>query len=324
MQKAAFAHGLGLLVVFMANTVWCQAPEPKFAGNSLGMKLVLIPAGEFQMGSDEKPEALAKTYTQYDAKRFDFADEAPVHTVKITKPFWLNSTEVTRGQFAKYLELSGHKTDAESDGKGGWGYDPEKHEFVGRDVKYSWQNPGFEQGEEHPVVNVSWHDCVKFCQWLSEKEGKKYRLPTEAEWEYACRAGTRSRYSSGDDPESLLKIANTFDSDTKENFPKWDAFALQGHDGYKFTSPVGKFAPNPFGLYDMHGSVWEWCSDWYDEEYYAKSPIENPQGPAEGRLKVRRGGSWHTWSLYARSSFRNWNTPSTRYVLVGMRVVREE
>jgi formylglycine-generating enzyme required for sulfatase activity len=292
--------------------------------NALGMKLVKIPAGEFMMGSAEPASELAKAYPQYEMKRFDFTDEGPVHKVKISKAFWMGETEVTRAQFQKYLELSGHKTDAETHGKGGWGYDAEKHEFVGRDVKYSWKNPGFEQGGDHPVVNVSWHDAIRFCQWLSEREGHKYRLPTEAEWEYACRGGTRTRYFNGDDPEALLKIANTFDADTAENFPKWNAFALNGRDGYKFTAPVAKFAPNPFGLYDMHGGVWEWCSDWYGEDYYAKSPEADPQGPAEGRLKVRRGGSWHTWSLYARASFRNWNTPSTRYVLVGFRIVREE
>jgi formylglycine-generating enzyme required for sulfatase activity len=301
-----------------------QATEPVVEENTLGLKLVKIPAGEFLMGSDETTESLAKTFEQYEKRRFQLADEAPVHKVRITKSFWLGQTEITRGQFRKYLELSQHKPDSITDGTGGWGYDSQKKEFVGRKPIYSWEHPGFEQDDTHPVVNVTWHDAVRFCEWLSTKEGKKYRLPTEAEWEYACRAGTRTRYHGGDAPETLLKIANTFDQETAENFPQWKQFATPGKDGFRFTSPVGKFAPNAFGLHDMHGGVWEWCSDWYAEDYYAKSPEADPTGPETGRLKVRRGGSWHTWPLYARASFRNWNTPATRYVLVGFRVVREE
>jgi formylglycine-generating enzyme required for sulfatase activity len=158
---------------------------------------------------------------------------------------------------------------------------------------------------------------------LSKKEGVHYRLPTEAEWEYACRAGTRTRYSSGDDPESLLSAANVFDADTAVNWPKWKPFALVGDDGYEFTAPVASFAPNAFGLYDMHGNAWEWVADWHSDDYYAHSPVDDPQGPPIGDVRVRRGGSWHTWAFYARSAFRNWNSPETRYTLLGMRLLRE-
>jgi sulfatase modifying factor 1 len=300
--------------------------------NLLGMKFVLIPAGEFLMGSDESPELLTTVYPHIERSRFlKLGDEAPVHRVRITRAFYLEQHEVTVGQFRKFLEASSYRPESEADGTGGYGYNPDYDParsargdaFEGRDPKYSWRNTGFPQSDDHPVVNVSWNDAVAMAKWLSEKEVKRYRLPTEAEWEYAARAGTRTRYHSGDDPQSLLVVANIFDADAKRNWPKWEAYALAGHDGFAFTAPVGSFAPNAFGLYDMHGNVWEWCADWHDDDYYARSPLDDPRGPASGDVRVRRGGSWHTWPFYARSSYRNWNAPQTRYTLVGFRLVRE-
>jgi formylglycine-generating enzyme required for sulfatase activity len=154
-------------------------------------------------------------------------------------------------------------------------------------------------------------------------EGRRYRLPSEAQWEYACRAGTRSRYHSGDDPEQLLSAANIFDARCASWFPQWKPYALRGDDGFAFTAPAGSFAHNSLGLHDMHGNVWEWCHDWYDAEYYLRSPVDDPTGPATGSVRVRRGGSWHTWPLYARASYRNWNRPDSRYLLLGFRVARE-
>ncbi|MGE5650252.1 MAG: formylglycine-generating enzyme family protein [Bacillota bacterium] len=308
------------------------AALPAHVDNVLGMRLVLVPAGEFLMGSDETPDALAKDYPQYERRRFvELSDEAPVHRVRITHPFYLGQYEVTVGQFRKFLELSGYVPQSVADGTGGYGYNPDYDPrtsprgdaFDGRNPKYSWRNPGFPQDDKHPVVNVTWNDAVALAEWLSKREGVRYRLPTEAEWEYAARAGTRTRYDSGDDPQSLPVIANTFDADTQKNWPQWKQYALAGHDGYAFTAPVGSFAPNAFGLYDMHGNAWEWVADWYDENYYSRSPTDDPQGPADGSVRVRRGGSWHTWALYARSSYRNWNNPDTRYTLVGIRLLRE-
>ncbi|QPF75200.1 formylglycine-generating enzyme family protein [Roseateles sp. DAIF2] len=301
--------------------------------NSLGMAFVKIPAGEFLMGSEESPAVLAAAYPQLPRERFEnLADEGPVHRVRITKPFWLGRHEVTVGQFRRFLEASGYRPESIADGTGGYGwradYDPATSRrgdaFEGRQPRYSWANPGFAQTDEHPVTNVTWHDAQALADWLSKTEGKRYRLPTEAEWEYACRAGTRGRYSSGDDPQSLLRAANVFDADSAAHWPRWQDMALKGRDGFAFTAPVGSFAPNAWGLYDMHGNVWEWVADWHGDDYYAKSPLDDPQGPAEGGVKVRRGGSWHTWAFYARAAYRNWNDPSTRYTLVGIRLLRED
>lgn len=306
--------------------------SPASLVDRFGMPFVLIPAGEFMMGSDESPEALALSWPAYERKRFtDIADEAPVHRVRITKAFYLGRTEVTVGQFRRFLDVSGYVPESIADGTGAYGYNPDYDPstttrgdaFEGRHPKYSWCDPGFPQGDDHPVVNVTWNDAMAMANWLSRTEGQVYRLPTEAEWEYAARAGTRTRYYSGDAPESLLDVANVFDADAARNWKKWEGYALAGHDGHAFTAPVGSHAPNAFGLYDMLGNAWEWTADWHDDHYYAISPVDDPQGPATGSVRVRRGGSWHTWSFYARSSFRNWNSPGTRYTLVGMRLLRE-
>ncbi|MNR76144.1 Serine/threonine-protein kinase pkn1 [compost metagenome] len=310
----------------------CAWAQDKALQNSLGMKFVFIPAGEFVMGSDDSAETLARYYPQYEQKRFvELSDEGPAHRVRITHPFYLGQYEVTVGEFRRFLEASGYQPESEADGTGGYGYNPHYDPatskrgdaFEGRDQKYSWRNPGFQQDEHHPVVNVTWNDAVAMCNWLSKTEGRKYRLPTEAEWEYAARAGTRTHYHSGDDPQSLLSAANVFDVDAAKNWQQWKKFALDGPDGFAFTAPVGSFAPNAFGLYDVHGNAWEWTADWHDDRYYHYSPTDDPQGPASGTVRVRRGGSWHTWSFYARSSYRNWNSQETRYTLVGMRLLRE-
>ena len=114
-----------------------------------------------------------------------------------------------------------------------------------------------------------------------------------------------------------------FDADAKAYWPRWAEFTLSGHDNFAFTAPVGSFAPIAWGFYDMHGNAWKWVSDWYADDYYAGPLVGDPQGPPDGIVRVRRGGSWHNWSLYARSSYRNWISPNSLYALVGMRPVRE-
>ena len=300
--------------------------------NSLGIVFVRVPAGSFTMGGVESPETLAQAYPTLELPRFqELGDEGPAHRVRIRRAFYLGQHEVTVGQFRRFLAVSGYRPESEADGSGGYGYNPQYDPsstqrgdaFEGRDPRYSWRNPGFAQGDDHPVVNITWNDARALAAWLSRTEGHRYRLPTEAEWEYACRAGTRTRYPHGDDPQGLLQTANTFDQDAAPFWPRWQQHAPAGHDGHVFTAPVGSYAPNAFGLHDMLGNAWEWVSDWHGDNYYAQSPRSDPQGPADGSVRVRRGGSWHTWSFYARCGYRNWNSPQTRYTLVGMRLARE-
>ena len=327
----SMSHFLGVrLSLVLTDKISAAEPKPgqtKQITNSIGMKLTLIPSGEFKMGSGESAEATAaffkKTYGADFLITEVFKDEHPQHRVRITRAFYLGTYHVTRGQFRQFVKDSGYTTDAEKGkkpGAFGWNPDTKKCEF---NEKYSWRNAGFEQSDEHPVVNVSWNDSVEYCKWLSRKEGKTYRLPTEAEWEYACRAGTTTRYSSGDDPETLAKAGNVADAAAKAKFPDWK-WTIKANDGYVFTAPVGKFKPNAFGLYDMHGNAWQWCADSYGAEYYAKSPVDDPTGPASGSDRVLRGGSWDFGPDFTRSAVRNWYDPDDGLNVTGFRVARTQ
>lgn len=290
--------------------------------NSIGMKLVLIPAGEFQMGNGHTGEEEVAAFKPYglDLKADVFKAEYPRHWVRITKPFYLGAHEVTVGQFRRFVEAAGYQTDAErNEGfKGAYGFNAETGKFE-QNENYSWRQVGFPQSDEHPVVNVSWNDAVAFCQWLSKKEGKTYRLPTEAQWEYACRAGSTTRYHSGDDPETLAQVGNVSDATAKAKFADWK-YPLSASDGQVFTAPVGSYRANAFGLYDMHGNVSEWCADWYNGEYYANSTGADPAGPDTGSYRVIRGGSWSDRAWYCRSANRSNGSPEDRNFFLGFRV----
>ena len=230
----------------------------------------------------------------------DFSDEFPQHRVRITKPFYMGVYHVTLFQFLDFCHDAKYTCQCQRDPQGGFGYEPKRkgsEKFV-RGVNYSPWSWGFKgQTLDHPAVNVSWNDAVAFCQWLAKKEGKKYRLPTEAEWEYACRAGTTTRFYNGDDPRGVVLVGNVADASAKKEFG-WKE-TVDAFDGYAFTAPVGQFKPNAFGLFDMHGNAFQWCSDYYSETYYAKSPVDDPQGPATGSARVARGGSWRNTPLTA-------------------------
>ncbi len=289
--------------------------------NSIGMELNIVPDGMFLMGSRESAEDIA-ALNEAEAARFK--DELPSHPVRISRPLLMGRHEVTVAQFREFVEATGFKTEAERDGRGAFAFNAESHEFEGG-AKYNWQNAGWNQTGDHPVVNVSWNDALEFCKWLSEKEGRTYRLPTESEWEYACRAGTETRYASGETIEELAAVANLGDESFRQIVrPGYNAVVqAAAQDGPAFTTPAGKFAPNALGLFDMHGNVFEWCGDWYGSTYYQESPLRDPGGPEEGTKRVIRGGSFFNSPFYSRSSFRNGFPPSTRVPYLGFRVVME-
>jgi formylglycine-generating enzyme required for sulfatase activity len=193
------------------------------------------------------------------------------HEVTLSKDFFLGVTEVTQKQYQEVMGM----------------------------------NPSAFAGAQRPVDTVSWEDAVEFCERLSElpeekKAGRVYRLPTEAEWEYACRAGSKTAFSFGDDKSSLGDYAWISDNS----------------DGK--TQSVGEKKPNAWGLYDMHGNVWEWCSDWYGE--HPGKAVSDPEGPEKGSRRVHRGGSWRFVAAYCRSARRGWRDPSGRSISFGFRV----
>jgi formylglycine-generating enzyme required for sulfatase activity len=241
-----------------------------------GAPMVLIPAGEFLMGSTEGGP-----------------DEKPVHRVSLDA-FYLDQYEVTNKRFQQFVQETGYKTTAEKAGTAsagvlekGFFWDSWKRKEI---RGANWRKPeGGEtvfvtNREEHPVVAVSWDDAEAYCRWAGK------RLPTEAEFEYADRGGTRTTSWWGDGPPGSRRVANLADETAKRQFG-W-AWAWSGYeDGYARTAPVGSFEPNPFGLYDTTGNVWEWTADWYGEDYYGQSPRHNPTGPSSGTARVLRGGS---------------------------------
>ncbi len=275
-------------------------------GNNVTLKLVLIPAGRFLLGS---PEAAA------DRDK----DEVP-HEVTISKPFYMGVTHVTVDQFAAFVKDSGYKTDAEKDGWS-FGFEIKDGKFDFKKVNgCSWRNPGFDQKGDHPVVQVSWNDAQAFCAWLSKKSGKAVVLPTEAQWEYACRAGTKTTYPWGDNPDDGKGWANCADQSLAKELPNappdWEFFNWD--DGAVFTSPVGSFKPNAFGLHDMIGNAWQWCQDRYGD--YQPSPATDPTGAATGARRVLRGGSWANMPWTCRSACRYSRNPDYRINNIGFRV----
>jgi sulfatase modifying factor 1 len=262
--------------------------------------MIIIPAGSFAMGSPDSEKGRDK-------------DEGPVHQVSISS-FALSKTEITRGQFAAFASkahyVAGDTCWTLQDGK----YDSRAG---------NWQNPGYPQGDKHPVTCINWEDAQAYAQWMSQKTGKKYRLPSEAEWEYAARGQTQSIRYWGANPDQACRYANVADKTAQTEIKGTSAWLVHNcMDGFAYTAPVGHFKANAFGLKDMLGNVWEWTEDSYHENY-KDAPTEGSAWQGDGVKRVLRGGSWNNEPQNVRSAIRNGNKATQRFSIFGFRLARE-
>ncbi len=278
--------------------------------NDLGMRFVLIPAGTFLMGSSvsELAQTLMLVWkTSPHATVEWFSDEGPRHEVRITRAFYMQTTEITNAQYRS------------------WKHDHDSGADEGHNL----------DGDGQPAVEVSHSDAAGkqgdgkgdcYLAWLNAREsagapqGVTYRLPTEAEWEYACRAGTTTRTFWGANYDEAYRYTNAKDPTWEKQFGE-DLEAFPNDDGHGATAPVGSYRPNGFGLYDMLGNVWEHCGDWYGATYYAGSPAADPTGPSDGSERVLRGGSSIGSLSTIRSACRNGCSPVSPGYLIGFRLV---
>ena len=243
----------------------------KTVTNTLEMSFVLIPSGTFTMGSPTNEPHRGSSEVR--------------HQVTISKPFYMQTTEVTVKQW---------------------------HSIMGRRMMVSQQG-----ADNIPMTRVSWFDCMKFIKRLNKLGQGRYRLPTEAEWEYAARAGTSTAYSWGDtiNCEKAMYGNNSLKDDMCQFYYRSIGLKMDQ------PAPVKTYKPNPWGLYDIHGNVWEWCMDWYGD--YGEKPVIDPTGPKSGNMRIRRGGSWFKYGYSCRSANRSFGHPATRYNTTGFRLVRE-
>ena len=272
------------------NVAVTKAPDKEITldlGGKATMKLALLPAGEFMMGSKLSAEEVAKRFAPagdlsggvVKITAGDFTDEHPRRQVTIPAPFYMGVTEVTQGQ---WRALKGSQP---------------------------WAGQSYTRDKaDHAAGYISWNDATEFCKALSKKTGRSVRLPTEAEWEYACRAGTTTAFNCGDDSSRLDDYAQ-YRGNTHENKAR-------------YAHSAGAKKPNAWGLYDMHGNVHEWCADWYADSY-ANADARGPKGPAAGKERVARGGSWRSVPAHCRAARRTRFAPPSRLATCGFRVVVE-
>jgi len=295
-QKKRFYLSIGISIltvclgIMVFATICFGAENDKIIKGKDGAEMILIPAGEFQMGSNDG---------------FRRPDEKSVHTVYLNA-FYMDIYEVTNAQYRRFVKETGHKEPEGSsliDGYLHRGFNP-------------WSDERF-NGDNQPVVCVSWDDAKAYAEWAGK------RLPTEAEWEKAARGGlVDKKYVWGNESTPPKGAGNLVDKSARKAFPSLEFF-VGYDDGYTYTAPVGKFDPNGYGLYDMAGNASEWCADWFDSDYYAKSPKQDPKGPESGEARVVRGGSWISIPSDLRVAFRWSSMPKNVDSSYGFRCVSD-
>lgn len=264
--------------------------------------MVTIPSGRFRMGSAQGNET-----------------EMPVREVLIRKPFLIGRYETTLAEFSEFVEDTAYVTDAERSssaragcyvfGNGRWRWDG----------KANWRDPGFSQTQKDPVTCVSWNDAKAYIEWQSSRSGQQYRLPSEAEWEYAARARSYTSYSFGNEANDLCRYGNG--ADRTMPIPSYNVACSDGVGAA--TAPVASYLPNDFGLYDVHGNVWEWVEDCHHANYQNAPTDERAWVTLGCEARVQRGGSWYGTPEFLRSAFRGKNKAAYRFSNSGFRLARD-
>jgi formylglycine-generating enzyme required for sulfatase activity len=296
--RTAYAEAAALWHESVQMQVAAVAAHGETLDNSIGQRLVYVDGGTVLMGSPAGEPGRDPAETPRE--------------IRLERGFWIAATEITRGQFGAFVEATGYRTDAE---RRGWSHGLRPDGRWRRVNGLDWRDPGFAQDDEHPVVCVSYNDARAFCAWLGEREGRRYRLPREAEWEHACRGGAASAFHWGDEPSAGAGFENAADATWSDRFDETDAFPWT--DGCLYTCPVGSLRANPWGLFDVHGNVQEWCLDPYDPAAAASVDLvdESP--------RVIRGGSFAAAPRRCRAAHRDASTPATSFATLGFRVVLE-
>ena len=303
-----------ILAGALAASAMAQAPDKPARGTSFRdcangcPEMVVVPQGTFTMGAPAGEEAREKWPEE---RR---GHSAPQHLVTIRHKFAIAKFEVTRGEYAQFVAAT-NRPDPDScvtlDASG---------TFIV--AKGNWRSPGFPQTGRDPVVCVSWDDAKAYVAWLSAKTGHAYRLPTEAEWEYTARAGTTTARYGSDHPAEVCRYTNLGDLDYSKQHPGDSAVNQACGDGYAFTSPVGSFPPNQFGLYDMLGNVLDWNEDCWNPTYSGAPTDGTAWLTGDCSRRVTRGGSWDMDLIAARSAMRRALPTSRRNTTFGFRVAR--
>lgn len=264
-------------------------------------QMVVIPAGSFDMGPPIDEYGRGE-------------DADPLHRVNVAT-FALGKTEITRGQFAAFVNKTSYDT-----GNKCWTLEGGKYE---ERKERGWRNPAYVQTDKHPVTCINWNDARAYSEWMSHKTGKQYRLPTEAQWEYAARGKTHTARYWGNDPDQACIYANTADKTAQAQILGSSAWQVHNcTDGFTFTSPVGSFKANAFKLNDMLGNVWEWTEDSYHDSYIG-APVDGSAWQGDGAKRVLRGGSWYDAPRYVRVAGRDRAIPEMRYNNFGFRLARK-
>jgi formylglycine-generating enzyme required for sulfatase activity len=301
-----------ILVAFPVNTLAAAQPSNRAPGKVFTdcvdcPEMVVIPAGRFVMGAapgEEERETLSEPFRHR---------SQPQHAVEVAG-FSAGKFEITRGQYRVFAEATGRR----SDGCFVWTVDGFEH-----DPTKDWRNPGYAQDDAHPVACVSWDDASAYARWLAARTGKDYRLLTEAEWEYAARAGTATARFWGDDGNMSCGFANGADLTTATQVPNADTWDIANcSDLYAYTAPVGSYRANSFGLHDMLGNVWEWTQDCWNGNY-SGAPVDGSAWAAgDCFLRAVRGGSWEDAPLGVRAAYRVGSPTVIRVYIRGFRVGR--